>query len=104
MSPMCLPRHPAVAYLFLVRPMRVFEIVICSMALAALCGATEPDKYSTWGAAGVIYPPSELMQHGLWVTGDVINDPQQGLLFRADKPVDGNTTANLVYLAVPEDL
>ena len=52
----------------------------------------------------MIYGRTELMQHGVWVTGDVINDPQQGLLFRADKPVEGNTKEGLVYLAVPEDL
>ena len=92
------------AELRLVRPMRVFQLVLCSTALTAMCVASEPKKYVTWGNAGVIYPPSELMQHGFWVTGDVINDPKQGLLFRADKPVEGNTTGSLVYLAVPEDL
>jgi hypothetical protein len=84
--------------------MRVVQLVLCSAALTAICVASEPEKYVTWGDAGVIYPPSSLMQHGLWVTGDVINDPKQGLLFRADKPVEGNATGSLVYLAVPEDL
>jgi hypothetical protein len=84
--------------------MRVSHLVLCSAALTSICVASEPEKYVTWGDAGVIYPPSELMRHGLWVTGDVINDSQQGLLFRADKPVEGNTMGSLVYLAVPEDL
>ena len=86
------------------RPVRVFHLVLCSAALTVICVANEPDKYSTWGKAGVIYPPAQLMHHGLWVTGDVINDAKQSLLFRADKPVEGNTTGSLVYLAVPEDL
>ena len=84
--------------------MRVFSLVLCSAAFTAMCVAAEPEKYVTWGHAGVAYPPSELMQHGLWVTGDVVNDPQQGLLFRADKPVEGNTKESVVYLAIPEDL
>ena len=84
--------------------MRIFQIILCSTALTAMCVASEPEKYVTWGDAGVIYPPSKLMPHGLWVTGDVINDPKQGLLFRADKPVEANTTGSLVYLAIPEDL
>ena len=82
--------------------MRVFPLVLCSAALTAMCVAAETEKYVTWGHAGVTYPPSELMQHGLWVTGDVVNDSQQGLLFRTDKPVEGNTTGSLVYLAIPE--
>lgn len=84
--------------------MRVFRLLLCSAAVTVICVAGEGDKYVTWGDAGVIYAPSQLMQHGLWVTGDVINEANQGLLFRADKPVDGNTTGSLVYLAVPEDL
>jgi hypothetical protein len=55
-------------------------------ALAATCVANDLDKYA------------------VWVTGDVINDKKDGLMFRADKPVQGNTTGNLVYLAVSEDL
>ena len=84
--------------------MRLFHLVICSAALTVICVANEADKYSTWGDAGVIYSPTQLMQHGLWVTGDVVNDAKQGLLFRADKPVEGNTAGTLVYLAIPEDL
>ena len=84
--------------------MRIFLLIVCSAALIGSCVANEPDKYAVWGELGVIYGRSQLMQHGLWVTGDVINDPQQGLLFRADKPVEANTTGSLVYLAVPEDL
>jgi len=84
--------------------MRVFHPILCSAALTAICVANEPDKYSTWGDAGVIYSPTQLMQHGLWVTGDVVNDAKQGLLFRADKPVEGNITGTLVFLAIPEDL
>jgi hypothetical protein len=84
--------------------MRVFLLVVWSAALIRICVANEPGKYAVWGEAGVIYGRSELVQHGLWVTGDVINDPKQGLLFRADKPVEANTMGSLVYLAVPEDL
>ena len=40
----------------------------------------------------------------MWVTGDVIYDKKEGLMFRADKPVQGNTTGALVFLAVNEDL
>ena len=47
---------------------------------------------------------NELEKYAVWVTGDVINDTKEGLMFRADKPVQGNTTENLVYLAVTEDL
>jgi hypothetical protein len=45
----------------------------------------------------------DVEKRALWVTGDVINDPKEGLMFRAAKPVPGNTTGNLVYLAVRED-
>jgi hypothetical protein len=92
----------AVAELCLVRCMPVFQLFLGSAALTAMCVASEPEKYVTWGDAGVIYPPSSLMQHGLWVTGDVINDPKQGLLFRADKPVEGNATGRLVTLPFPK--
>ena len=78
--------------------MRVFHLVLCSAALTVICVASEPDKYSTWGKAGVIYPPAQLMHHALWITGDVIKNPKQGLLFRADNPVEGNTTASLVHI------
>ena len=44
------------------------------------------------------------MRHEVWVTGEVIADPKKGLMFRTDKPVEGNTTGSLVYLAVTEDL
>jgi hypothetical protein len=77
--------------------MRIFQLVLCSAALTGICVANERDKYSTWGDAGVIYSPTQLMQHGLWVTGDVVNDAKQGLLFRADRPVEGNTTGTLVF-------
>lgn len=79
-------------------------LVVWSVALTGICVADESDKYTVWGEAGVIYGRTELMQHGLWVTGDVVKDSRQGLLFRADKPVESNTTAGLVYLAIPEDL
>jgi hypothetical protein len=55
-------------------------------------------------AVAVICAASDLEKYALWVTGDVINDPKEGLMFRADKPVQGNTTGNLIYLAVTEDL
>ena len=84
--------------------MRVFLLIVWSVALTGICVADGPDKYAVWGEAGEVYGRTELMQHGVWVAGDVINDPQQGLLFRADKAMEGNTTGNLVYLAVPEDL
>lgn len=66
--------------------MRRLAIIALSAALAATCGASELEKYA------------------VWITGDVINDKKEGLIFRADKPVQGNTTGNLVYLAVTEDL
>ena len=84
--------------------MRVANRVLFTVAVAAICTAKEPEKYHTWGDAGVIYPPSQLVEHGLWVTGDVINDPKEGLMFRVDRPVQDNTTGTLVSLTVPEDL
>jgi hypothetical protein len=84
--------------------MRATTLVILIAALTGISAAKEPERYAVWGAAGVVYDKSELMHHGVWVTGDVINDPKEGLMFRTDKPVQGNTTGTLVYLAVPEDL
>jgi hypothetical protein len=66
--------------------MRRLAFVAFSAALALTCAANELEKYA------------------VWVTGDVINDKKEGLMFRTDKPVQGNTTGNLVYLAVTEDL
>lgn len=65
--------------------MRPLAVLAFSAALAATCAATDLDKYA------------------VWVTGDVINDKKEGLMLRADKPVQGNTTGNLVYLAVSEN-
>jgi hypothetical protein len=66
--------------------MHRLAIIAVITAVAATCAASELEKYA------------------VWVTGDVINDMKEGLMFRADKPVQGNTTGNLVYLAVTEDL
>jgi hypothetical protein len=84
--------------------MRVFRLFVWSAALAGICGANEPEKYAAWADPGVNYDQTQLSKHACWVTGDVINDTQQGLMFRADKPVEGNTTGNLVSLAVSEEL
>jgi hypothetical protein len=84
--------------------MRATTLVICIAALIGISAANEPERYAVWGAAGVVYGKNELMKHGVWVTGDVIYDKNDGLMFRADKPVQGNATGNLVYLAIPEDL
>ena len=65
--------------------MRRLFVLALGAALAATCAANDLEKYA------------------VWVTGDVINDPKEGLMFRADKPVKSNTTGNLVYLAVTED-
>src|SRR5262249_23190265 len=61
-------------------------------------------KYTVWPDADIAYHRDELVKHGVWVTGDVINDPKEGLMFRRDKPVEGNPTQTLVYLALTEDL
>jgi len=84
--------------------MRATALVICIAALVGTAAAEEPEKYPVWGAAGVVYSKNELMEHGVWVTGDVIYDKSEGLMFRADRGVQGNATGNLVYLAIPEDL
>jgi hypothetical protein len=59
--------------------------LIVLVALASTCAGSDLEKYA------------------VWVTGDVISDPKEGLMFRADKPVKTNTTGNLVCLAVTED-
>jgi len=84
--------------------MRAAAFVICIAAFVGISAAKEPEKYAVWGTAGVVYGKKELMQHGVWVTGDVNYDKNEGLMFRADKAVQGNATGNLVYLAIPEDL
>jgi hypothetical protein len=84
--------------------MRAAAFVICIAAFVGISAAKEPEKYAVWGTAGVVYGKNELMEHGVWVTGDVIHDKNEGLMFRADKAVQGNATGNLVYLAIPEDL
>lgn len=66
--------------------MRATALVFCVAALVGIAAAEEPEKYAVWGAGGVVY------------------DKNEGLLFRTDKAVQGNTTDNLVYLAIPEDL
>ena len=66
--------------------MRPFALFVLSAALAATCATNELEKYA------------------VWVTGDVLYDKTEGLMFRTDKPVQGNTTGDLVYLAVTEDL
>jgi hypothetical protein len=65
--------------------MRRFAFLALTAILTATCAASELEKYA------------------VWVTGDVINDKKEGLMFRADKPIQGNTTRNLVYLAATED-
>jgi hypothetical protein len=65
--------------------MRHIPVLAAIVGLALTCAATDLERYA------------------VWVTGDVINDEKEGLMFRADKPVQGDTTGNLVYLAVTED-
>jgi hypothetical protein len=65
--------------------MRRLTVLAFSVAIAATCAANDLEKYA------------------VWVTGDVINDKKDGLMFRADKPVAGNTIGNLVFLAVTEE-
>lgn len=66
--------------------MRRLAFLGFSAAFALACAANELEKYA------------------VWITGDVLYDKKDGLMFRTDKPVQGNTTRNLVYLAIPEDL
>jgi hypothetical protein len=75
-----------------------------AIILALDCAGGEPQKYAVYPDASIVYHRDELVKHGVWVTGDVINDPKEGLMFRADRPVEGNTTGALVYLALTEDL
>jgi len=81
---------------------RTFILLYAEFALC--CFANGPEKYSVWPDANLVYDRDELVKHGVWVTGDVINDPKEGLMFRVDKPVEGNSTGALVYLALTEDL
>jgi len=66
--------------------MRRLAIIALITVVAGMCAANELETYA------------------VWVTGHVINDAKEGLMFRADKAIQGNTTDNLVYLAVTEDL
>jgi hypothetical protein len=49
-------------------------------------------------AAASVFAADELKQYEVWITGDVVFGKNQELLFRADKPVQGNNTGNLVLL------
>lgn len=84
--------------------MRAIVLLICIAAVLGIAVAEEPEKYVVWGTPGVVYDKNELMKHGVWVIGDVTYHKDNGLMFRADKAVQGNSTGNLVYLAIPEDL
>jgi len=84
--------------------MRRILTLLFAAAFAFPCAGNEPKKYAVWPDASIVYHRDELVKHGVWVTGDVINDPKEGLMFRADQPVEGNTTGALVYLALTEDL
>jgi hypothetical protein len=75
-----------------------------AVTVALACAAKEPENYAVYPDAGIVYHRDELVKHGVWVTGDVINDPKEGLMFRTDKPVEGNTKGTLVYLGLTEDL
>src|SRR5436190_19824184 len=84
----------------LIRPMCQIGTLSVAATLALSCAANELEKYAVYPDAGIVNYREELVQHGVWVTGDVINDPKEGLMFRTDKPVEGNTTGKLVCLAV----
>ena len=84
--------------------MRQIGTLFVAATVALSCAANELQKYAVYPDAGIVNHREELVQHGVWVTGDVINDPKEGLMFHTDKPVEGNTTGTLVYLAVTEDL
>jgi hypothetical protein len=77
-----LPLHPAVAYLLCVRPMRH---LITALILVA----------GTYTAA-------EAKERKLWMTGEVIS--RDGvMMFRADKPVPGNSMGNIVLVGGTTD-
>ena len=78
------------------------RFVAATVALS--CAADELQKYAVYLDGGIVSHRDELVQHGVWVTGDVIKDPKDGLMFRTYKPVEGNTTGTLIYLAVTEEL
>ena len=45
----------------------------------------------------------ETVKYETWITGEVFTE-KEGFLFRADKPIDGNTTGNVVTLGVRRGL
>ena len=49
-------------------------------------------------AAVSAFAADELKKYEVWITGDVLLDKKDRLLFRADKAVQGNSTGNLVLL------
>jgi hypothetical protein len=50
------------------------------------------------GATVSVFAADELKKYEVWITGDVLIDKKDRLLFRADKAVQGNSTGNLVLL------
>ncbi len=50
------------------------------------------------GAAVSAFAADDLKKYEVWITGDVLIDKKDRLLFRAEKPVQGNSTGNLVLL------
>src|SRR5437764_10845342 len=76
----CLPRHPAVAYLRFVRPMRAFIFALFLLATISFASA---DK--------------DIEKYAQWITGDMLL--WDGILaFRADKPVQDNRTGDVVLV------
>lgn len=50
------------------------------------------------GAAVSAFAADDLKKYDVWITGDVLIDKKDRLLFRANKPVQGNSTGRLVLL------
>jgi hypothetical protein len=50
------------------------------------------------GASVSALAADEFKQYEVWLTGNVLVDKKVGLLLHADKPVQGNSTGNLVLL------
>jgi hypothetical protein len=49
------------------------------------------------------FTADDVSKYALWITGDVFTK-KEILLFRADKPVQGNTTADVVLIGPTKDL
>jgi hypothetical protein len=80
-----LSQHPAVAYLFLVRPMRLFVLALVLVATTLFASANE-----------------DITKYAQWITGDMFL--RDGILaFRADKPVQGNRTGDVVLVGPTRD-